>query len=132
MKYLVRLISSSEHNVSKEELINKIKKTGTDRYNPERKQIFDDYYSKFQVDFFATECQKNDLEHCIHKSLTEFPTKTLGDRKYAVKPDIVIIYDSSKCEMIPNVYPKLQTSDCYRFKDSPKDAFLEVRAYGKS
>lgn len=109
------------------ELIEIIKKTGTDRYDPDRKQIFDHFYGKHDVHFFAEAVAAEDLEEKLKENIKRFPERTKGDRGVAVVPDIAIIYDASKCEMIMNVYDDHDTSDCFRFKSNPKDALIEVR-----
>lgn len=126
-KYLIRVLSSKDHDMSQDELITLIKKTGTDRYNPERKQIFNDFYGKHDVHFFADRTADEDYEDKLTEVIRLFPKRTKGDRNVAVIPDIAIIYDASKCEMIMNVYDDHETSDCFRFKSIPKDALIEVR-----
>lgn len=126
-KYLLRLLSSEDHNVTTDELIARIKEIGTDRYDPERKQIFDHYYGKHDVHFFAEKTKNDDIEPVLKEMIQKFPIRTKGDRNKAIIPDIAIIYDASKCEMIMNVYDDHETSDCFRFKTSPKEALIEVR-----
>jgi hypothetical protein len=127
MDVLLRLISSSEHNMSRTELVDLISAIGTDRYDSNRKQVFDDFYGKHRVDFFAERFSQKDLEVALIEAIEKLPSRTKGDRGYEVVPDIVIIYDASKCEMIDGVYDYKSGSDCYRFKNKPIDALLEVR-----
>jgi len=126
-KFLIRLLSSKDHNMSVDELIKIIKETGTDRYDKQRKQIFDHFYKKHNVHFFAEQTSEDNFEPKLNEALKMFPERTKGDRQIAVIPDIAIIYDASKCEMIMNVYDDHETSDCFRFKSDPKDALIEVR-----
>lgn len=126
-KYLIRVLSSKDHDMSQDELVALIKKTGTDRYDPERKQIFDHFYGKHDVHFFADRTEDDDYEEKLAEVVRLFPKKTKGDRSIAVVPDIAIVYDASKCEMVMNVYDDHETSDCFRFKGNPKDALIEVR-----
>ena len=50
---LIRLISSKDHDISRDELVEIIRRTGTDRYDADRKHIFYDHYGKHDFDFFA-------------------------------------------------------------------------------
>jgi len=125
--YLIRLISSEDHSISRDKLIDLIKKTGTDRYDPQREQIFNHFYGKHDVHFFADRTDEENYEGTLQENIKKLPSRTKGDRGKAVTPDIAIVYDASKCEMIMNVYDDHETSDCYRFIGNPKDALIEVR-----
>ena len=127
---LVRLISSKSHQLPLEELVQVIHDSGTDRYDADRSLIFNDYYKKYNVDFFAEKVAEPKLDEKIKDMMIEFPNKTTEDRGNAVSPDIAIIYDAEKCEMIENVYNGQFESDCFRFKTLPKDALVEVRIVG--
>ena len=124
----MRLVSSKDHGMSRDELIKTIESTGSDRYDNARPQQFNDFYDKHDVHFFAELVTADSLERELSRMVREFPAKTKGDRGRAVIPDIAIIYDADKCEMITNVYDELDTSDCYRFSGKPIDALKEVRA----
>lgn len=127
LKYLIRLVSSVDHNMTRDELVKIIKKTGTDRYDPDRKQIFDHFYGKHDVHFFAEKTGKDDYDLVLKEMIEKFPGRTKGDRGVAVIPDIAIIYDATKCRMIMNVYDDHETSDCFQFINTPKEALIEVR-----
>jgi hypothetical protein len=124
---LIRLISSKDHNISHDELIEKIKNTGTDWYDPKRKHLFHDFYGRHDFDFFAQKSIIETLEADIQEAVKLFPDRTKGDRRYAVVPDIVIIYDGEKCAELDGVYDYKSGSDCFKCKTSPKDVLLEVR-----
>lgn len=126
-QYIVRLISSGDHDISKQQLIKQIKKTGRDRYDTNRKQIFDDFYAKHNVDFFGTLVGVSDLNKSINKLKREFSTKTLGDREKQIQPDIAIVYRAEKCRMVQHVYGGRPTSDCYQFIADPRETLVEVR-----
>lgn len=125
---LIRLISSKDHDIPRDALIEIIRKTGTDRYDPKRKHVFYDYYGKHDFDFFAQESTTETLEVDIKEAVRLLPERTKGDRGYAVIPDIVIIYDGEKCAELDGVYDYKSGSDCYKCKTSPLDALLEVRS----
>lgn len=127
-RYLIRLVSSNDHRLSQDELIDVIERTGTDRYDPKRKHIAFDFYEKHNVDFFAeSDIDETNAEVKLAEMIRKFPERTKGDRGVAVHPDIAIIYDASKCEMIMDVYDSHPISDCFRFKGNPLDALVEVR-----
>ncbi len=113
--------------MSRDALVSLIWGTGTDRYDKNRKQMFDDFYGKHNLDFFGTETNSQKLEDYINEQVSKFPERTFGDRGARVIPDIVVLYQADKCEMIKNVYDYQEHSDCYRFLTSPKDALYEVR-----
>lgn len=126
-QYIVRLISSKDHDMSRSELVKVIQETGRDRYDENRKQIFDDFYGRHNVDFFGTIVEAAELDKSILKMQKEFGTKTLGDRAKHVIPDVAIIYSANGCNMIQHVYEDRLTSDCFQFVGSAKDALQEVR-----
>ena len=126
--FLVRLISSSDHAISQDELIEIIKNTGTDRYDTQRLQQFNDFYANHNVDFFAESTDKEHIELKIKQMAAEFPDKTRSDRQMALRPDIAIVYDAAKCRMIKDVYESQSHSDCYQFITKPIDALIEVRS----
>jgi hypothetical protein len=124
---LIRLISSKDHSISRDELVDIIKHTGTDRYDNQRKHIFYEHYGKFDFDFFAEKSTVKTLETDIGETVRLLPSRTKGDRGYEVHPDIVIIYDADKCIELDGVYDYKSGSDCYKCKVSPLDALVEVR-----
>ncbi len=126
-QYIVRLISSRDHDISNQEILAHIKKVGKDRYDPERKQIFDDFYGKHNLDFFGTIVEAAELEDYLAKMKKDFGNKTMGDRNKRVVPDIALIYKANHCQMIQHVYEDRLTSDCFHFIGDAKDALEEVR-----
>lgn len=126
-KRLIRLLSSQDHDIARDELVKIIKKTGKDWYDPKRKHIFHDFYGKHDFDFFAEKSDTKSLDRDITEAIKLFPGRTKGDRGYEVHPDIVIIYDGDKCEEFDGVYDYKSGSDCFKFKTTPLDALIEVR-----
>jgi hypothetical protein len=112
--------------MSRGDLISMIQEIGTDRYDVNRKQIFDAFYQHHHIDFFGTVVTDDQIDAKIPELKKEFVAKTEGDRAEAVTPDIAIIYDADQCEMVENVYEGVKESDCFRFKVSAKDALKEV------
>ncbi len=126
-QYIVRLISSEDHDMPKQELIKQIRETGRDRYDVNRKPIFDDFYGKYKVDFFGTLVEATDLNKSISKMKNEFAEKTHGDRDRKITPDIALIYKADRCRMVQRVYEDQLASDCFQFLGNPKEALEEVR-----
>lgn len=124
---IVRLISSKDHAMNKEELLKTIRQTGTDRYDTKRKPIFDGFYSQHKIDFFGTVVERDKLDSAVSKLKVEFATKTKADRGRSVQPDIMLIYKTQECEMVPNVYADVAESDCFCFKSTPLKALEEVK-----
>lgn len=124
---LIRLISSKDHHISRDKLVNIIRTTGTDRYDPNRKTVFDEYYGKHEFDFFAGASSTETLENDIEEAVRLLPSRTKGDRGYEVHPDILVVYDADKCTELDGVYDYKTGSDCYKFKSSPLEALVEVR-----
>jgi len=124
---LVRLISSADHAVSRDELVKTIETTGTDRYDATRKQQFDDFYAKHDIDFFATPVDESEMEDRLKELIREFSSKTASDRGRAIAPDIAIIYYAGRCKMMENIYNNTASSDCYQFIGNPLEALSEVR-----
>jgi hypothetical protein len=124
---LIRLISSKDHAMSRDELVEVIKQTGTDRYDDQRKHIFYDHYGKFDFDFFAEKSTIKTLGDDIEEAVRLLPSRTKGDRGYEVHPDIAIIYDADKCIELDGDYDYKSGSDCYKCKTSLLDALVEVR-----
>lgn len=124
---LIRLISSNDHNISRDELVEIIRSTGTDKYDKNRKHVFYNFYGKHDFDFFAGKSSVKTLEKDIEEAVKLLPSRTKGDRGYEVNPDIIIIYDSSKCNELDGVYDYKSGSDCFKFISNPLDALIEVR-----
>jgi len=124
---LIRLISTKEHKITQDELVDIIKKTGTDKYDPKRKHIFYDYYGKHDFDFFAEKPTIESLEEDIAEAIRLFPGRTKGDRGYEVIQNIIIIYNGDECEELDEVYDYKSGSDCFKFKSNPLKALVEVR-----
>jgi len=125
---LIRLVSSSDHDISRDKLVEITKRTGTDKYDSKREHIFHEYYGKHNFDFFAGKSNSDTLEADIEEAVRLLPGRTKGDRGYEVNPDIVIIYDGDKCTELDGVYDYKSGSDCYKCLISPIDALVEVRA----
>lgn len=120
-KVLIRCVGSKDHVELKiNELVDTIKKIGTDRYDPKRKMIFHDFYSKHNPDLFASPFIVTETTPSMRELIEEFYEKTTGDRKIGVRADVILVYDPKKFKMIKHVYENQEWSDCFTFKDPEK------------
>ena len=145
-KYVVRAIGSQDHpNLSVNELVLIIQKTGTDKYDLKRKEVCHKEFSMYNHDMHAGKIEIKNFKLVIPKSYkykTEFGDfvyhfyeHALLDRGYSVKVDILIIYDAKKLEKAKKVknkkprWSKKSTERClYKFKDSKnkKEALVGI------
>lgn len=123
---LIRLISSQDHHLTRNQLVAILQKTGSDRYDSARKTVAHDYYKNYQFDFFAEQSHVETLEDDIKKAIKLFPSRTKGDRRDETHPDIAFIYDRDKYEEFDGVYDYTSGNDCYQCKTSGLDALVEV------
>jgi hypothetical protein len=149
----VRGISLQDHQgKSMNEMVAIIKKFGTDRYDPKRKSVHHEMDEKFNIDFHATPMIVKDKIYCGHYTEDRCPTGSVAaeiirdfyegavvDRGYAVRLDILIIYDLDKLKAAPMkwqgegpVYVEEPISPketcCYQFKNpsKKKEALLGI------
>lgn len=143
--YVFRAIGKDDHpNLSLDALISIIGETGTDRYDPERKGVCHEEFSAYDHDIQASAFTIKNSKIVLDDSY-EYPTlfgdtihkfyrKTLHDRGYAVRIDILTIYDAAK--LIParkvdrdarGVMPRLERY-LFKFKnkEGKKDALVGV------
>jgi len=126
---LIRCIGSQDHQTkSKDELLEYIIETGTDRYDLSRKAVGHDYYKKWAPDFFAIKVKVEKTTAIFNEILDDFNQGAIADRGYSVNIDLILIYESSKCEMVKNVYEGQSESDLFTFKEpgSKSNALLAV------
>ncbi len=145
-KYIVRAIGSQDHpKLSVNELIKKIKKLGTDKYDSKRKEVCHDEFSMYNHDMHAGKILIKNSKLVIPKSYkykTEFGDfvyhfyeHTPIDRGYSVRIDIFLIYDAKKLERAKKIknknprWARKQTERClYKFKDpkNKKEALVGI------
>lgn len=128
-KVLIRCVGSKDHvGLKIDELIDTIKKIGTDRYDPERKMIFHDFYSKHNPDLFASPYTVTETTPSMRQLIEEFYEKTTGDRKIGIRADVILVYDPRKLKMIKHVYENQDWSDCFTFKypENKRESLLGV------
>src|SRR3989344_1697365 len=87
-RILIRCVGSKDHvGLDIDGLVETIRKIGTDRYDPERKMIFHDFYSKHNPDLFASPFMVTETTPSMRELIGEFYEKTTGDRKVGVRED---------------------------------------------
>ncbi len=103
----LRLISSTAHeNKSLKELIEIIKRTGTDRYDPNRKGDRYDNMENVVIDFFALDLLigKEQEENCIKDALESFYYYPILHQDRPIKIDLGIVYDIGKIRSVNHKY----------------------------
>jgi len=133
-KYILRAIGLTDHKgLSLNRLTDIILKTGTDKYDPKRKGVAHDEFSGYDYDIQAGVIQVKDSKLVIPKSykyqtefgdiIWHFYEHVLLDRGYAVRIDLLIIYDPRKLVKARKIHPKAQNVSkelskyLYKFKD---------------
>lgn len=143
-KYMVRAIGKDDHpNLTLDQLVERILETGTDKYDPERKSVCHDQFSVYDYDIQAGTFEiKNskivsypgELPGLFAETVYNFYEHTPFDRGYAVRIDLLLIYDLSQFELAKrvnsrdtNIKPGLENY-LYRFKDrdDKKSALLGI------
>ena len=123
----LRLISSSAHeNKSLQDLIEIIRKTGTDRYDPHRKGDRYDNLDQLHIDFFALNLLigKTEEEVSIEHALESFYYYPILNQGTPIKIDLGIIYDIHKIRPVHHRY-------LGREEEIKKDGFVFVDPFNK-
>ncbi|HSW74894.1 MAG TPA: hypothetical protein VLG16_03420 [Candidatus Saccharimonadales bacterium] len=115
-----------------DQLADSILKTGTDKYDLNRTgQGYNVGAEQGKhIDFFGTPIKvRKGTNIFASELLSDFHDGALGDRGYAIRIDLVIVYDASKLVNVEHLYGKdIQESDGFVFRDpeNKKDALLAV------
>ena len=143
-KYILRAIGSSDHQgISLHGLVNIILKKGTDKYDPKRKDVCYEEFCEFDYDIQASTFEikngklivtGNKYPSIFGEVVYNFFEHAPTDRGYAVKIDLLLIYDPKKLAKAkltnPNIKRKRGRWDkyLYKFKDqkNKKDALLGI------
>lgn len=120
---VLRCVGSRDHpGKALDELADIIIKTGTDKYDPAREgqgyNVGTDQGK--HIDFFGTSVKVHaGTDIFATELLDDFYHGSLGDRGYAIRIDIVIIYDASKLTKVEHLYgDDIEESDGFVFKES--------------
>ncbi len=104
----IRAIGLVDHpGWSLDDLAAKIREIGTDKYDPQRKGVHEDYYYPFTCDLWAGPCL---VSHGLHAPEVEGPSVmgdlvdhfyggTLADRGYSIRIDLLLVYDLDQLEV---------------------------------
>ncbi|MAF36003.1 hypothetical protein CL622_02695 [archaeon] len=127
----IRAVGSQDHTFSHDEVIQRIKNTGTDRYDTTKKSFWenDKVYLKKGIDMFACLQEITKDFHFMHEVIKDFYESAPGDRGFTVHVNILLLYDASKLKMIPIKYAKDDIGeDAWKFNDSKrkKEALLGI------
>ncbi len=128
---LIRCISSANHRgKSVKELINIIRKQGTDKYDLSYRSFWEDWeeYRGANFDIFASRKVVDKDFSFGEKVLELFYEGALADRGYRVIIDILLIYDIIKFEMVPIFFSNSEVEETWKFKEQEKktDALLGI------
>ena len=144
-KYILRAIGSRDHpNLSMGKIVKIILETGTDKYNSKRKGVAHEEFSGYDYDIQAGTFEIKDSKIIINKEdkissvfgdiIYHFYEHTPLDRGYAVRIDLLLIYDTKKLKKARKFHPKARSvrkglnKYLYKFKDpeNKKDALLGI------
>lgn len=117
---LIRGIASSEHpQKTQDELIEIIKATGSDRYDPNR---IGDRYENIEgkhIDLFAFSAKVTSTTQVMHHMIYGFYHSAIGIHGRPMKIDIITVYDADKMNQILHQYEGRDDikDDGFAFKD---------------
>lgn len=119
-KVVLRAISSSDHQRSKEELARLIEQTGSDRYDPTRAGDRYKNIENKQIDLFGQTkviSKESSLSLSLLKGFHIYGAEFHG--RPSPKMDVWLVYDRSKLKYVSHYYEKAgaMKRDGYIFKD---------------
>ena len=117
--YLLRALSITDHpQYTLDELADIILKTGTDKYDPNRKGVAHEEFEPYQPDIQAGMIEVKDgklTSEPFAEDMRRFYENTLIDRGYRLRLDLLVLYDPKqliKAEKVdsdkPSVAPHLE------------------------
>lgn len=142
--YGVRAIGKDDHpNLTLEKLVKTVLENGSDKYDPNRKGVCHDQFSVYDYDVqmgtFEIKNSKlvnypNELPGLFAETIYNFFEQTPFDRGYAVRIDLLLIYDLSQFELAKKVNSRETNirlsleNYLYKFKnrDNKKSALLGI------
>ncbi|HEY4509014.1 MAG TPA: hypothetical protein VJC13_01875 [Candidatus Paceibacterota bacterium] len=130
--YLLRALSIADHpQYTLDELADIILKTGTDKYDPNRKGVAHEEFEAYQPDIQAGTIEIKDgklISESFAEDVKRFYENTLIDRGYRLRIDLLVLYDPKqlvKAEKVddtkPSVAPHLEEY-LWKFKNLDKKA----------
>lgn len=122
---VVRGVASSEHtNKTTDELIEIIKKTGTDRYDPNRKGDRYENIGGKHIDLFGVPALVAEDSEIFKVIAWGFYHSAKATHGYPVRIDVVIIYDANQLNQVVHQYEGRDDikDDGFSFKDGANKA----------
>lgn len=128
---VIRCIGSQDHpNLSLDELTDIVVQSGTDKYDADRMGVgYKEFVQKgIKVDFYGEPVTITQDTAIMSQQIWEMHHSAIGDRGYGVHVDLILVYDTSRLDMVMNLYDFHPTSDGFTFKDpaNKKAALLGV------
>ncbi len=128
--FLVRELSISDHpQMTLDQFADIVLKTGTDKYDPNRKGVAYEEFEPYRPDIQAGEIIVKDsklLGESFSEDIRRFYENTLLDRGYRLRIDLIVLYDPEqfiRAEKIdhsrPSVAPHLEEY-LWKFKNSER------------
>lgn len=115
----IRGISLANHpGKTMSDMVATILSTGTDRYDAAHEPFWKDFpeYKNKGIELFAGKEYVDKNFHSSHDLIENFFEGAKVDRGYAVRLDIITIYDVEQLEMIPIQYSDGIGRDAWKFK----------------
>ncbi len=130
--YLLRALSIADHlQYTLDELVDIIIKTGTDKYDPNRKGVSHEEFEPYKPDIQAGTLLVRDgkiMGESFSEDVRRFYENTLLDRGYRLRIDLLVLYDPQQLvqaekidEAKPSVDPHLEDY-LWIFKDKENKA----------
>jgi hypothetical protein len=113
---VIRCLSTVDHDLGLDELVEKIKETGTDKYDQAREGV--GYFEGKQIDFFGLPADLSRDKPIMEEFIDDFYESAFQDRGKRMRIDLVLVYDKSKLEMVEHLYEGHAESDGFIFKDA--------------
>lgn len=125
--FLVRELSIADHpQLTLDQFADIIVKTGTDKYDPDRKGVANEEFEPYKPDLQAGEITIENgklTSESFSEDVRRFYENTLLDRGYRLRIDLVVLYDPKQMvqatksdDTAPGVEPHLEQY-LWRFKD---------------
>jgi len=142
--YIIRAISSDDHEINLDELTKIIIEKGTDKYDEKRKPVCHKEFSSYDYDIQASKLEIKNSKLVIPSSykyqsefgdiVYHFYEHTPFDRGYSLRIDLLLVYDFKKLKKAKKYNPESKgvrkglNNYLYKFKDPKrkKEALIAV------
>lgn len=113
--YLLRALSITDHpQYTLDQLVDIIVKTGTDKYDPNRKGVDHDVFAPYEPDLQAGTVTIQDgkvIGESFSEDIKRFYENVLLDRGYRLRIDLLVLYDPNqmiRAEKVDDTKPSVQ------------------------